>query len=140
MHFRSLISKLSKRFRKPTKATATMSAQTPNTNNAADNATKNAAADTTALSTPEARRILHERNEKFAADQQQLMDRVAGTMDEVQTNNRDLVNQIMELRAENERLRRENGKLLMLAEMREEDKGEHFDAGEHLGKMVAKHL
>jgi len=83
--------------------------------------------DKTLMSSPVAVKLLEEKNEKFANDQAMLMNCMTKTIDNIIQNNRELVERIVELTNENEKLKRSNAKLIMLVEMKEEDMGEHLD-------------
>jgi len=91
----------------------------------------------TLIPSPVARKLLEENNEKFIDDQTALISHMTKAVDDVVQNNRKLVEKMVELTAENERLKRSNAKLMMLVEMKEEDMGEHLD-GLHVTDTVAQ--
>jgi len=83
--------------------------------------------DKTLISSPVTLKLLEEKNEKFVNDQAMLMNSMTKTINNIVQNNRELVERIVELTVENEKLKRSNAKLIMLVEMKEEDMGEHLD-------------
>lgn len=130
MRLRSIIEKVYKSHTKRTTPTPSARMSTHNVTTAG--------ADEVPLSSPEARRILEEKQTKFAAEQKHLIDTTTTMFNNLIENNRALTAKIIELEKENERLRRKNAKLVMYAEMREEELGERYDDGPHIKDTVAK--
>lgn len=91
------------------------------------------------LSTPEAKKVSEERNKTFIAQHNAFMANAQVTMDQIIQYNQDLAADNHRLEEENDNLRRQNGKLMLLMEMREEDEGEHLD-GDHINEKLAKLL
>jgi hypothetical protein len=91
------------------------------------------------LSTPEAKKVSEEQDKAFIAQHNAFMANAQVTIDQVIQYNQDLAADNHRLKEENDNLRRQNGKLMLLMEMREEDEGEHLD-GDHINEKLAKLL
>lgn len=134
MRFRSIIDKLTKPLNKNTTAQSDTAMETPRaTAPKIPRTPENLAL----LSTPEAFKLIEEQNNTFMDETNAFMISFQAKVDEVIKQNKEMAAEILRLRAQNNKLRRDMGKLIMLAEMREEDLGEHFD-GVPVSETAAK--